>query len=650
MASRVRAGGAFVEMGLDRGPFTRGLKAAAGQLKAFGGKVRNIGAAVTGAGFALAAPLAIATRQFSSFGDAIAKASRRTGIATETLSALSFAAEQSGADIEAVEKGVRTMQRSIFDLGLGLSTSVDAFDALGLSLKDVKGLSPEEQFAKISDAIAAIEDPSKKAAVAMKVFGRAGTALIPLMDSGGDAILRLVEDARELGIVLDKDTAAAAERLTDAMNRVKTVIKGTALAVGASLAPSLSEISDAITGIGKVVRKWTAANGELIKRVATISAVVIGAGGAILSLGLAIQVAGFALGGFVAIGTAATALIGGMTALVAGLATPFGLVAASVAAAATVMEMKTGMMRKSISRLGESFSDAKETATTAIGGIVSALQAGDMQLAARIAGLGIQLAFKEAVLPISEIWTDITFGILESWEKLRTNLSNAIDIGITEIANIWQTGVDKMKDAMLGFESVVRPTLERFFRRLQFDINNLFADSAEIAEAYKEIDRQIAADAANRDRDAGKDIAGREAAREAEIQQRRKELEARVNERRAARDEAISGIREASGKAVEAIDKEIAALREQLKSLVQSAAKEARDKAAETGEGSGGKDVAESLRRFAATSASSFDLGALSRRGVSPFQGLEAKTDEGNAILATINDNIKRLKGPRFAT
>ena len=38
---------------------------------------------------------------------------------------------------------------------------------------------PEEQFKYLADRIAAIENPTQKAAAAMAVFGKSGTALLP---------------------------------------------------------------------------------------------------------------------------------------------------------------------------------------------------------------------------------------------------------------------------------------------------------------------------------------------------------------------------------------------------------------------------------------------------------------------------------------
>ena len=56
-----------------------------------------------------------------------------------------------------------------------------AFDALGLSAEQFKGLSPEQQFQLVANALGGVEDASTRAALAQDVFGKAGTSLTPVV-------------------------------------------------------------------------------------------------------------------------------------------------------------------------------------------------------------------------------------------------------------------------------------------------------------------------------------------------------------------------------------------------------------------------------------------------------------------------------------
>ena len=133
----IRAGRAFVELFGKDEQLTRVIKRAQKKLQAFGAGVRRIGRAFAAIGMAGLAPLLASVKVFSSSGDALDKMSRRTGVSVETLSELGFAAEQSGAGLESLEKGVRKMQQTVNDAERGLSTAKDALDDLGLSLVDL---------------------------------------------------------------------------------------------------------------------------------------------------------------------------------------------------------------------------------------------------------------------------------------------------------------------------------------------------------------------------------------------------------------------------------------------------------------------------------------------------------------------------------
>ncbi|MBT3277754.1 MAG: hypothetical protein HN370_00060, partial [Phycisphaerales bacterium] len=145
----IRAGKAFVEVSADNTPLVRGLKAAQYKLRRFSATVGATGRRMVTASAAMAAPLVLAAKMFSSMGDEVAKMSKRTGVSVETLSELRYVASQTGTEFGTLENGLRKMQRSIYDAGRGLSTQTEAFADLGLEFKDLDGLLPEAQFKKL---------------------------------------------------------------------------------------------------------------------------------------------------------------------------------------------------------------------------------------------------------------------------------------------------------------------------------------------------------------------------------------------------------------------------------------------------------------------------------------------------------------------
>ena len=252
-AKGIRAGRAFVELFADDSKLVRGLRRAEKRLKAFGDRIRNLGLKIAGLGTAMLAPMLGAAKAFGSMGDQVAKMAKRTGLSVEALSELRFAASQTGTSLEALETGFRRMQRSIYDAGRGLSTQTDALADLGLTYEDLAGLSPEEQFKKLAEAISRVEDPTRKAALAQALFGRAGTQLLPLFAQGAKGIEALQAEARRLGLTMSGEDAKAAEEFTDALDALWKVVKMGVFNVGAALAPVLQQVAETFTWVAAKV-------------------------------------------------------------------------------------------------------------------------------------------------------------------------------------------------------------------------------------------------------------------------------------------------------------------------------------------------------------------------------------------------------------
>ena len=205
--------------------------------------------ALLGGAMAAAAGVAAlaAAKNFADVGSEIYDMSQRTGIGAQALTELKFAAEQSGTSLAGVEVGVGKMQKSIVAASQGSKEMAEKFGALGISLDDLKGRTPERQFDLVSQAIAGLKDPTERAGAAMQVFGKSGTALLPLFADGTSGLAAMRQQARDLGITMSDETAAKADRLGDAMASVKMAFNGVVLGIGSSLAPAITVVAEAFS-------------------------------------------------------------------------------------------------------------------------------------------------------------------------------------------------------------------------------------------------------------------------------------------------------------------------------------------------------------------------------------------------------------------
>lgn len=311
----VKADTAKAEGGLDR--LKNGMKKA--------------GAAATIAGGAIVGMGVASLKTFSDAGDEVHKMALRTGFSTEALSELRVAAELSGTNLKALETGFRRMQMSIVDAGEGVVLAEDAFKKLGVEFDDVAGKSPEEQFKILTNALAELETQEDKVSVAMDIFGRAGTAMLPMLADGEEGLEAMRQKAHDLGVVFDQEAANKAARLSDAMGTMKGSMSGVMMVVAEQLAPVVSDLAEKIEVAVSKVSKWAEENPKLAQVLITATAVL---GGVLVVLGPLLLAMSALITIGPAVGAAFTMMLG-----------PVGLIIIAVAALAAAWATNFGNIR-----------------------------------------------------------------------------------------------------------------------------------------------------------------------------------------------------------------------------------------------------------------------------------------------------------------
>jgi hypothetical protein len=117
-------------------------------------------------------------------GGKISDLSAQTGIAAGEIMVMQRALQDNGIAGDKVGTIINKMQKAIFDAGQGIGTALPALEELGLNLSDLSKMSPEKQFEAIQRSISAIEDPTRRAGLAMQIFGKSGGELLTLFADG----------------------------------------------------------------------------------------------------------------------------------------------------------------------------------------------------------------------------------------------------------------------------------------------------------------------------------------------------------------------------------------------------------------------------------------------------------------------------------
>jgi hypothetical protein len=155
-----------VLLGLDAGEFNAGLGAAKSKVEGF-----SIGAK---AGLAVVATSFIgATKAAIDYADKITDVAKANEMSVASVLRMSQALAINGGDADSAGRLMAAFNSKIDEAAKGSKDAHAAFTRIGVSIKDLKTLSPQELFDKVVKSLGAIEDPVKRNAIAMEMFGKA---------------------------------------------------------------------------------------------------------------------------------------------------------------------------------------------------------------------------------------------------------------------------------------------------------------------------------------------------------------------------------------------------------------------------------------------------------------------------------------------
>jgi hypothetical protein len=171
--------------------------------------------------------------------------SKKTGIAVETLGGIGFAAGQAGGDLESVTQAAGKLNKSLAEAAAGNELAGQAFKLLGINVKDALGntKSADTALVELADKFAQFEDGPEKAALALRIFGKAGADIIPLLDDGGAALQENIEYFKRYSGVTT-ETAQAADQFNDTLGKINLISGAFANTLAADLLPALQFIAD----------------------------------------------------------------------------------------------------------------------------------------------------------------------------------------------------------------------------------------------------------------------------------------------------------------------------------------------------------------------------------------------------------------------
>lgn len=238
--ARVFSGGlrqGFSTIGASLVGLVNPLTVATAGLAAFAAAARSIGAGLT---------------QLEDRVEKLGNTADKLGISFGFVQVLDEAARRSGTSIEAVSVAFGRLQKSVLGVDEESKAAQAALAQIGVTAQQLQALKPEEQYRLIGQRIAAIEDPARRTATSINLFGRAGADLIPFFRNIGGA----ADDLDRVGAALDDAQRRDIDEFGGAMDRLTVATRGAGEQILASFAPAGETIANALAQVSGAVAKY----------------------------------------------------------------------------------------------------------------------------------------------------------------------------------------------------------------------------------------------------------------------------------------------------------------------------------------------------------------------------------------------------------
>lgn len=221
--------------------------------------LKKVGQAVTGVDTA-AKKSKGGLKEFASGADNVVRG--MTGLSLTTLGAggtiLEFGKfiKDSVTEVGNYAKEIRTLSTDIGATAEETQMLIQAADDVGISVGTLqtgleaairKGVKPSiEGMGELADQYNSIQDPIERTKFLMDNFGRSGADLARLMELGGKGMKAAGEEAKKLGLVLDQEALAAAERARVAYDDLGDTWEGIKLKAGTAAIPTVTNLTKVV--------------------------------------------------------------------------------------------------------------------------------------------------------------------------------------------------------------------------------------------------------------------------------------------------------------------------------------------------------------------------------------------------------------------
>ena len=224
--------------------------------KKFDGVNAAVGNAILGIG-AIASAFVKCSVDVAHFADDILSLSDKTGIATDELQRMSYAADFLDVSLDTMTGSMNKLTKTMSSARDGSKDAAEAFKNLHVRVTDSKGAlrDSNEVFYETLDKLGKIKNETERDALAMKLFGKSAQELNPMIKAGSERLKELGREAENLGVIMGEEDLEKASEFNDALDRLGKTTDSLKNSLGMALIPILTSLFEALSKIPVPVLK-----------------------------------------------------------------------------------------------------------------------------------------------------------------------------------------------------------------------------------------------------------------------------------------------------------------------------------------------------------------------------------------------------------
>jgi len=179
----------------------------------------------------------------------VGKISKTLDVSPDFLRGLDLAASEVGESFDKAQDIVKEFNIRMGEAKTGAGPAVNGLELIGKTIEDFDGMSPEQSFLKVADAISKISDKQRQIFVAGEFFGGAGEDMLALINKGEAGLTQMIEKARALGGPISKEDLKRAEAANAAIKKLGMAWDGIFQQIVIKIAPAVDNLVTGMEGI-----------------------------------------------------------------------------------------------------------------------------------------------------------------------------------------------------------------------------------------------------------------------------------------------------------------------------------------------------------------------------------------------------------------